>query len=204
MKRSDETAAKAELMVDLGAWLGRHQAFALIANRCSAADAECLKTIRDSGAYKELGVNWEEFCVKYAGISRSYADQLIQCFEEYGENYRRMAEIMSMSPPMYRLIASAVSEKGLELHGEYIPIESANRDRIVAAVKQLRAEKRAARKQVLSAETLEKVLDRLVAGVLKIAIQPENRAVAMVFVERAGSRFESLARDLRHATVIVE
>ena len=38
---------------------------------------------------------------------------------EYGENYRRMAEIMSMTPSTFRLIAGAVSDKGLEFRGEY-------------------------------------------------------------------------------------
>jgi hypothetical protein len=31
-----------ESAVDLGTWLGRRQAFAAVAGRCSAADAECL------------------------------------------------------------------------------------------------------------------------------------------------------------------
>lgn len=31
---------------DLGTWLGRKQGFAALAGRCSAADAECLRTIR--------------------------------------------------------------------------------------------------------------------------------------------------------------
>jgi hypothetical protein len=35
------TSAEADAMLDLGAWLGRRQAFGLIANRCSAADAAC-------------------------------------------------------------------------------------------------------------------------------------------------------------------
>ena len=45
MQQADEK----QQILDLGAWLGRHQAFGMIANRCTAADAECLKTIRDQG-----------------------------------------------------------------------------------------------------------------------------------------------------------
>ncbi|HUI80868.1 MAG TPA: hypothetical protein VLY24_23240 [Bryobacteraceae bacterium] len=32
---------------DLGTWLGRKQAFGLMAGKCSAADAECLRNIRE-------------------------------------------------------------------------------------------------------------------------------------------------------------
>src|SRR2546429_383262 len=37
-----------EGLLNLGMWLGRHQAFGLIANQCSAGDAECLKIIREN------------------------------------------------------------------------------------------------------------------------------------------------------------
>jgi len=45
-----------ESLVDLGTRLGRRQAFGLIANRCSAADAECLKVMREHEDYKKLGL----------------------------------------------------------------------------------------------------------------------------------------------------
>ena len=37
-----------DMILDLGIWLGRKQAFSVVAGRCSAADAECLRQIRDS------------------------------------------------------------------------------------------------------------------------------------------------------------
>jgi hypothetical protein len=45
-----------EKFMTLGMWLGRHQAFGLIANQCSAGDAECLKIIRENEEYKKLGL----------------------------------------------------------------------------------------------------------------------------------------------------
>ena len=69
-------------MLELGAWLGRHQAFGLIANRCSAADAECLKQMRDSGKYKEMGMTWATFCQELAAVSRVSADLLINHLED--------------------------------------------------------------------------------------------------------------------------
>ena len=67
-----------ESAVDLGTWLGRRQAFAAVAGRCSAADAECLRTIREKKLYRACGLNWEEFCRQRAGISRSLADQMVR------------------------------------------------------------------------------------------------------------------------------
>ena len=36
---------------DVGAWVGRRQAFALVAGRCSAADAEILFEIREKNLF---------------------------------------------------------------------------------------------------------------------------------------------------------
>ena len=42
--------------LDLGTWLGRRQAFAVMAGRCSAADAKCLRELRDTKKYKSSGL----------------------------------------------------------------------------------------------------------------------------------------------------
>ena len=125
-------------MMELGAWLGRHQAFGMIANRCSAADAECLKQMRDSGKYKELGMTWATFCQERAGISRVSADRLINHLEEFGANYFRLSELMPISRETYRLIAGSVSEEGVEVDGKKIPLTRENRKRVMAAVESLR------------------------------------------------------------------
>src|ERR1700680_4444839 len=93
-------------VLTLGTWLGRHQAFGIVANRCSAADAECLRTMRESEQYKKLGLTWDEFCKQHAGISRTYADRLIGCLTEFGADYFRFAEVMDISSQTYRLIAA--------------------------------------------------------------------------------------------------
>jgi hypothetical protein len=193
-----------QALMKLGALTGEHRAFSLVANRCSAADAETLKGIRDEERYKLLGITWEEYCVQYAGISRSYADQHIQCFEEYGDSYRRMAEIMSMSPPTYRLIAGAVTENGLEFQGECIPIKPENRIRIAKAVKEMRAQKRAGKAPAaVSPAILDNGLEKLVKDVIRIAGLPEHRAAVMVFVERAHGRFDALLQGIRKTTIVV-
>jgi hypothetical protein len=110
--------ADAEGLLTLGQWLGRRQAFGMIANRCMAAHAECLKQMRDSGKYKELGMTWATFCQERAGISRVSADRLIRHLEEFGANYFRLSELMQISGETYRLIAGAVSEEGVEVGGK--------------------------------------------------------------------------------------
>jgi len=63
---------------DLGAWIGRGQAFSFVANHCSAAQAECLARIREDGLYKALNLTWEEFCTRHAGVNRAHADEIIR------------------------------------------------------------------------------------------------------------------------------
>src|SRR5579864_9275746 len=60
---------------DVGTWVGRKQAFALVAGRCSAADAEILFEIREKKLFRTMEQTWEDFCVKRLGFSRSYADR---------------------------------------------------------------------------------------------------------------------------------
>ena len=127
-----------ETLLNLGAWLGRHQAFGLIANQCSAGDAECLKIMRENEEYKKLGLSWEEFCIVHAGVSRVYADRLIHYLEEFGTNYFRLAELMQISAETYRLVADSVSDDGMEVNGETIPINRQNRRKILAAVRAAR------------------------------------------------------------------
>ena len=55
-------------LLEVGTWIGRHQAFGLIASKCSAADAACLREIRDNKHYRALGLTWEEFCSRHTGI----------------------------------------------------------------------------------------------------------------------------------------
>ncbi len=111
-----------ETLLNLGTWLGRHQTFGLIANQCSAGDAECLKILRENEEYKKLGLTWEEFCIGHAGVSRSYADRLIHYLEEFGTNYFRLVELMQISAETYRLVADSVGDAGMEVNGDTIPI----------------------------------------------------------------------------------
>ena len=129
-----------ENVLEIGTWLGRRQAFSLIAGRCSAADAKCLRELRESKKYKLLGLTWEECCKQRAGIGRSTADQIIQNLEEFGPDYFVIAQVTGISASEYRRIRGSVSNHALMHAGEEIPIEVENASRLVAAVDALRRE----------------------------------------------------------------
>jgi hypothetical protein len=124
----------------LGRWIGQSQAFGLIASKCSAAQAQCLQSIRGNRLYESLGVTWEDFCAQHAGISRAYADQLIRNLEEFGDAYFRLSEILHISEPAYRAISPAIHGDAIEFEGQTIPLVPENAARIRQAVARLRAD----------------------------------------------------------------
>ena len=127
-----------ETPFELGQWMGRRQAFALIAGKTAAADVECLRRIRDGNLFRAKGVDWAEFCQKYAGVTSSYANRLIRQYEEFGPNYFDLSRIMRISADSYRKIAEAVGDDGIVFGGETIAISPENSDKIAEAVKALR------------------------------------------------------------------
>src|ERR1700729_2529623 len=126
---------------ETGQWLGRRQAFAMIANGCAAAEAQCLKAIKDDAGYKSLGLTWERFCEQHAGMSRATADRIIDRLEEFGEAYFQLSQVMRISPERYRMVVDAVADQTIEFQGEKIPITRENSARIAAAVDALSSEK---------------------------------------------------------------
>ena len=61
-----------------GAAIGRQEAFAVIAAKCSAAQALTLRNIKESRVYEALGFTCgDRYCPEYFGISRVTADRII-------------------------------------------------------------------------------------------------------------------------------
>ncbi len=109
-----------------------------MAGKTAAADVECLRRIRDGNLFRARGVDWAEFCQKYAGVTSSYANRLIRQFEEFGPNYFDLSKIVRISAESYRKISNAVGDEGIEFGGEKIAISPENSDKIAEAVKALR------------------------------------------------------------------
>ena len=205
MKESTPVAdSNPQMLLDLGTWLGRHQAFGLIANRCSAADAECLKTMRNGGEYKKLGLTWDEFCQNHAGVSRAYADRLIGYLDEFGANYFRLAEVMQISAETFRLIAGSVGDNGIEFNGLNIPIKRVNRRKIQAAVQAARATSESKRTRRPNVSEARKRLDAFLSDARAIAETSAERAELMVLLDQGLEQLTYLAEDLRRNTLIVE
>ncbi|HYW46872.1 MAG TPA: hypothetical protein VE959_28655 [Bryobacteraceae bacterium] len=133
--------------LDLGANIGRGQAFGMMASRCSAAQAEILRGVRDSGVYKRLGLTWDAFCQEQVGISRQRVDTVIGQLEEFGEVYFALAQIVRISPETYREIAPKIEGETIEIEGEMVPIIPENAARIRNAVSFLRNELQRAKKR---------------------------------------------------------
>ena len=125
---------KTEDMFDLGAWLGRKQAFTLIAGRCSAATVVCLRKIREGKRYRALGLTWEEFCRQRAGISRAFADKVIQQLEQLGPAWFELSSVTRITPDQFRQIADAVTEEGLSYAGKAIEIIPENAPMLAQAI----------------------------------------------------------------------
>src|SRR5208337_1815269 len=123
---------------DVGTWVGRKQAFALVAGRCSAADAEILFEIREKKLFRTVEPTWEDFCVKRLGMTRGYVDRVIRQYNELGPNFSKLACFSRIKPTEYRLIAGAVTAEGLAYGGELIALEPENAAKLTEAMEALR------------------------------------------------------------------
>jgi hypothetical protein len=73
-----------EDVLEIGKWLGRRQAFSMVAGRCS----EC--------------------CRQDAGIARSSAEPIIRNLEECGPDYFGLAQVTGITANEYRCIQGSV------------------------------------------------------------------------------------------------
>jgi hypothetical protein len=86
-------------ILEAGALTGRQQAFAMIASKCTYAQAVCLKQIHDTRAYEKLDLTWEQYCSQHAGVGRTAAEAIIKRLDEFGEAYFRLTPPSSTSRP---------------------------------------------------------------------------------------------------------
>jgi hypothetical protein len=123
---------------DLGEMLGRRQAFGMISRRCSAADAECLRRMRDRKLYRSRATSWNGFCPKFLGMTSRHANRIIRNLEEFGASYFELAQLTRITPEQFRTIAPAVRDQHIHVHGEAIALVPENAARIAVAVADLR------------------------------------------------------------------
>jgi hypothetical protein len=151
---------KTEDAYQLGTWVGRKQAFAALAGRCSAADAECIRQAWESKQYRALNMNWGDFCKQRLGVSRATADRMIERLEEFGPQYFILAQATGITPEQYRRIQGSVRGQALLHAGQEIPIVAENAPRLAAAVEALRRDAAPAQAGA-EEEDLKRAVDKL-------------------------------------------
>jgi hypothetical protein len=137
-KSNTELPAVDTALLELGVALGQNHAFAVMAGRCSAAQAMGLRRLREEKLYKRSTEHWDEFCATYLKISRSEADRLIRLWDEFGAGYFEVSELTRISAETYRAIAPSVKDGTLQFQGESIELNEANSRKVAAAVAELR------------------------------------------------------------------
>jgi hypothetical protein len=190
--------------MESGAWIGRQQAFAVIASKCSAAQAAALKEIRESRAYEQLSLTWEEFVEQYVGVSRERADAIIRQFAEFGEDYFRLAQIARISPETYRQVAPTVANDTVEIDGEKLELNIPNAVKIRAAIKKMRdrmneAQRAADLRQSLGLTQLRSRQDALIEETRRLAryLPPQASHTELVgFTVYAINKWKELSREL--------
>jgi hypothetical protein len=142
MYKIDETPAPAgdvpPRLIDLGRWMGRRDAFGAIAGRCSAADAECLRQIRDKKAYVDVASSWDEFCRLHLHVCRKTIDKQIRLLNEFGPAYFQLAQLTRITPNDYRAIAPHLTPEGLQVDGAVIALLPENSQQVSEAVAKLK------------------------------------------------------------------
>jgi hypothetical protein len=124
--------------LDFGRMLGRHEAFCVVAARCTAADAVALQDIRNNKLYRGHAASWGECCSKLLHTTKTTANRLIQYLEELGPDYFEVAQFTRISPATYRAIAPAVREGKIHHDGEAIALIPENAPRVAAAIAEMR------------------------------------------------------------------
>jgi hypothetical protein len=125
------------LSLDLGRWMGRREAFGLMAGRCSAADAESLRRIRDEKLYKRLNCTWAEYCMRHLNVERRSVDRAIGYLQEFGPAFFHVTQLTHIGPKDYRAIASNIGQDGVTLDGTAVTLLPENSQEVSSAVAEL-------------------------------------------------------------------
>ena len=144
MEDVKEPTSGEQQALELGMMLGQRRAFAMVAGRCTAAQAECLRKIRDEKVYLKFAPNWEEYCVRHLKIPRRTADHTLALLKKHGTLYFETAALTGISPAAFGRIRQSIQEDGIHIGGEVIALIPENAERAVEAVARLQAEADAA------------------------------------------------------------
>ena len=138
IKREDaEEAAADSALLTLGQWMGRRESFGLMAGRCSAADIEILRKIRDEKLYEALNCNWNEFCIRHLQVARRTVNREIAYLREYGPAFFTIRQLTHITAADYKQIAPHVTADGVHLEGAVVPLDPQHSQPLAAAIGKL-------------------------------------------------------------------
>src|SRR6185369_13952738 len=157
MEEINDATPDEQQVLELGMVLGQRRAFAMVAGRCSAAEAECLRKIRDEKTYLKFAPNWAEFCERQLKISKRTADRAIALLKKHGPLYFETAALTGITPAEFERIEHAIQRDGIHLGSEVIALIPENATRAVDAVARLQAEAAAAQCAEPAASAEEKI-----------------------------------------------
>ena len=181
---------------DLATDIGRSQVFGLIGSQCTAAQAVCMRQIRESEAYKTTGLTWEDFCPRHLGVHRATADRIIGNLEELGTAYFQLSQVMQVSAERYRELAPKIEDGKIEIGGEMVPLAPENAERIRQAV----GRRRKPRSKVYQPPDVGEIENRLGEELKRLMIavrqgSPETRQKIITLIDSFGETLRRIRWD---------
>jgi hypothetical protein len=138
MKTQDPEPGTPDMLnFNLGQWMGRREAFGLVAGRCSAAEIQILSQIREQKLYESLTCNWEEFCALHLHAVRRSVDREISYLHKHGPAFFTVRQLTHISVKEYESIAGHITDQGVNLDGAVVALHSDNTSQVAAAVEEL-------------------------------------------------------------------
>src|SRR5437660_4747238 len=116
MKKNKVPSEAANQAMELGILLGRTQAFATVAGRCTAAQVDAMRSMRDSKLYLSAAANWGEYCSNVLKMTDRNANLVIGYLNEFGPGYLDLAQLTGITPAAYRSIALGREPDGYRHH----------------------------------------------------------------------------------------
>jgi len=125
-------------LLQLGQILGQNQSFAIIAGRCSAAQAETILRLREGRLYLRCASSWKAFCPEYLHISGTQADRIIRMWQQHGPAIFELRQLIRITPEDFRAVEPFIKENALHFNDEAIELDPQNAEKIAGAVDELR------------------------------------------------------------------
>jgi len=123
--------------LQLGIIVGQNQSFAIVAGRCSAAQAEALLRIRESRLYLRCASSWKEFCPAYLHISSSQADRIIRLWQLHGPAIFELRQLIRISPQDFQAVEPYLKDNALHFNDEAIELDPENAEKVAGAVDEI-------------------------------------------------------------------